>query len=77
MVTIPEDMILLKASAWREKDIPDLRAIVKRHGDRLDKAYLRKWATWFKIKNPVFKELPARMEAILAQQPLPPGNLGI
>ena len=68
-----EDVMLLKISAWREKDIPDLRAVRLRHGDRLDVDYLRKWADWFAERNPEhFAEVPERLRAVLDNQALPP-----
>jgi hypothetical protein len=36
----PEDMILLKVLAGRDKDILDAKGIARRHRDRLDVAYL-------------------------------------
>jgi len=73
-VASPEDLILFKLSAWREKDVPDVRAVYRRHQDHLDVAYLRKWAAWFAAKNPCFAEMPARLEALLGGHPLPPGK---
>ena len=72
-VATAEDVILFKISAWREKDIPDVRAIHLRHGDRLDLNYLRKWAEWFAARNPQhFAEVPTRLNALLDNLPLPP-----
>ena len=71
-VASPEDMILFKISAWREKDIPDARAILSRHRDHLDDAHLKKWAAWIAQRNPVFKEVPDRLEALFAGKPGPP-----
>jgi hypothetical protein len=38
----PEDLILLKVLAGREKDMLDAAGVVRRHGDRLDVAYLER-----------------------------------
>jgi hypothetical protein len=73
-VATPEDMILFKLSAWRTKDIPDAQAIQLRHRDRLDLPYLRKWAAWMVERNPRFRDVPVRLEALLAAGPLPPAN---
>src|SRR5262249_28042651 len=73
-VASPEDMILFKLSAWREKDIPDIRTVYRRHKDHLDIPYLRKWAAWFAAKTPVFREMPERLAALLEGRPLPPGR---
>lgn len=40
----PEDLILLKLIPGREKDILDIKTIIERHGDKLDKKYLEMWA---------------------------------
>ena len=40
----PEDLILFKLIASRPKDILDIKAIILRHGKRLDVVYLKKWA---------------------------------
>ncbi len=71
-IATPEDMILFKLSAWREKDIPDARAILKRHGDRLDTAYLEKWARWMGERNPIFREVTVRLRSLIAGGRLPP-----
>lgn len=71
-VATAEDVVLFKLAGWREKDIPDARAIVSRHGERLDTAYLRQWATWFTARNRCFAEMPQRLEALLEGGPLPP-----
>jgi len=68
----PEDMILFKVSAWREKDVPDARSIMNRHRDHLDLAYLRRWADWIAKRTPLLKDAPARLEAILGGRPGPP-----
>lgn len=75
-IATPEDMLLFKVSAWRPKDIPDAVAIVDRHVDGLDVAYLHRWAEWFAGKNACFKEMPARLEALLEAGPLPPPASG-
>ena len=38
----PEDLILFKVLAGREKDMLDAAGVVRRHGDRLDVAYLER-----------------------------------
>jgi hypothetical protein len=73
-IATPEDMILFKLAAWRTKDIPDAQAIRLRHADRLDLPYLRRWASWMVERNPRFRDVPARLEALLAGGPLPPAN---
>jgi hypothetical protein len=67
-------MILFKLSAYREKDIPDLRAIFLRHEKTLDRDYLRRWARWFTTRNERFREMPARLELLLERKPLPAGS---
>lgn len=71
-VASAEDLLLLKLAAWRAKDLPDTVAIVARHRDRLDLAYLRKWASWLAQKHSSFRDAPLRLEALLAEKPLPP-----
>lgn len=39
----PEDLILFKIIAGREKDMLDAKSVVIRHKDRLDIRYLKKW----------------------------------
>ena len=75
-VATPEDMILFKIAAWRTKDIPDAEAVLDRHRDHLDVPYLRKWAAWFSLRNPIFKEMPDRLEALLGGRQLPPARPG-
>jgi predicted nucleotidyltransferase len=73
-VATPEDMILFKVAAWREKDVPDAREILARHRERIDIVYLRKWAAWLVQRNPKFREAPERLEAILSGLPGPPAR---
>ena len=40
----PEDLILLKLVPGRAKDIADVESLIARHGDKLDKQYLKTWA---------------------------------
>ncbi len=40
----PEDLILFKLIPGREKDLFDIQGIFLRHKEKLDLAYLRKWA---------------------------------
>ena len=73
-VASAEDMVLFKIVAWRIQDAADAQKLVARHRDRLDVAYLRKWASWFAGRNPTLKEVPARLEALLDGKPLPPST---
>lgn len=43
-VPSPEDLILLKIIPGRPKDVMDAESIVARHGTRLDRKYLERWA---------------------------------
>ncbi len=74
LVASPEDIILLKLLAWREKDVTDARAVVIRHGDRLDAEYLRRWAGWFGEKNTELRNVSSRLECVLAGRPIPPDD---
>jgi hypothetical protein len=40
----PEDLILLKIVPGLAKDIADVEGLVARHGNRLDKEYIKTWA---------------------------------
>ncbi len=40
----PEDLIIVKLVPGREKDLLDAKTVVIRHRDRLDRAYLERWA---------------------------------
>lgn len=40
----PEDLILMKLVPGRAKDIADVEGLITRHGDKLDKDYLKTWA---------------------------------
>jgi len=40
----PEDLILFKLVPGREKDLLDIKTVVIRHRERLDRAYLERWA---------------------------------
>jgi hypothetical protein len=40
----PEDLILLKIVPGRAKDIADVEGLIARHGNRLDKEYIKTWA---------------------------------
>lgn len=71
-VATPEDVILFKVAAWREKDVPDARAVVLRHSERLDRQYLRRWTAWLAGENACFAEVPERLEALLEGRRLPP-----
>ena len=48
----PEDLILLKIMAGREKDMMDVKSIALRQGDNLDRGYLEKWVDEFQSKRP-------------------------
>lgn len=71
-VTTAEDLVLFKLASWRAKDIPDVLAVRRRQGDRLDLPYLRKWADWLAATNRCFAAVPERLDAVLAGRPLPP-----
>jgi predicted nucleotidyltransferase len=71
-VVSPEDLILMKIVAWRDKDILDIRRVEMRHRDRLDVAYLRKWVAWFAAESPRFSDVPGRLEDLLSGRELPP-----
>ena len=43
-VIAPEDLILLKLQAGRERDLEDIRGIILENISRLDFKYLKKWA---------------------------------
>ena len=40
----PEDLILLKIIPGRAKDIADVEGLIARHGNMLDKEYIKTWA---------------------------------
>jgi LPS sulfotransferase NodH len=41
-----EDLLIYKLVSWRDRDVVDVHAIVKRQKN-LDAAYLRKWIAWW------------------------------
>lgn len=45
-VASPEDLLIYKLVSWRDRDVMDAHAIVKRQKG-LDLEYLRKWAAWW------------------------------
>jgi len=45
-VASPEDLLVYKLVSWRERDVLDVHAIVKRQKS-LDLAYLKKWTAWW------------------------------
>src|SRR5438105_2664301 len=45
-VASPEDLLIYKLVAWRDRDVMDVNAIVKRQKS-LDVAYLKKWIAWW------------------------------
>lgn len=71
-VATPEDMLLFKMSAWRGKDISDAQTILARHRDHMDIDYVRRWTTWFASRHESFREMPARLDGLLGQAPIPP-----
>lgn len=40
----PEDLILMKIIPGRAKDIGDVEGVIARHGNKLDREYLKTWA---------------------------------
>ncbi len=49
-VVSPEDLILIKLQAGREKDIEDVREIISENKSKLDFAYLKKWAKLLNVE---------------------------
>jgi hypothetical protein len=45
-IASPEDLLVYKLVSWRDRDVVDVHAIVKRQKG-LDVAYLRKWIGWW------------------------------
>jgi hypothetical protein len=45
-VASAEDLLVYKLVSWRDRDVMDVHAIVKRQKN-LDTAYLKKWITWW------------------------------
>ncbi|MBV8881280.1 MAG: nucleotidyl transferase AbiEii/AbiGii toxin family protein [Planctomycetaceae bacterium] len=45
-VASPEDLLIYKLVSWRDRDVMDVHAVVQRQ-KTLDRAYLRKWASWW------------------------------
>src|SRR5258706_200395 len=45
-VASPEDLLIYKLVSWRDRDVMDVHAIVKRQKS-LDLAYLKKWIAWW------------------------------
>ncbi|MCI0650389.1 MAG: nucleotidyltransferase [Planctomycetes bacterium] len=71
-VAAPEDLLLLKAAAWRAKDIADVRGIFARHEHKLDRGHLDRWALTMASQNAYFAPVPERISALLERRPLPP-----
>jgi predicted nucleotidyltransferase len=71
-IATAEDMVIFKLAAWREKDLPAIRAILARRRQDLDLTYVRKWVMWFAVKHATFREMPERLAALLEGRPLPP-----
>lgn len=72
MLASAEDLILLKAMAWRGVDIGDAEWILIRRGPRIDRDYLRRLAARLAGSSQGLRELPARIDALLGDGPLPP-----
>jgi hypothetical protein len=62
-VASPEDLLVYKLVSGRDRDVLDIRAIVKRQKG-LDVAYLKKWAAWWEKEG--VKGIQARLEKHLA-----------
>jgi predicted nucleotidyltransferase len=45
-IASPEDLLVYKLVSWRDRDVMDVHAIVKRQKS-LDLAYLKKWVQWW------------------------------
>ncbi|MFN0060421.1 MAG: nucleotidyltransferase [Planctomycetota bacterium] len=71
-VATPEDLVVMKCSAWREKDIPDLRGLLRRHEGKLEFGHIRKWLRWFSEQSKQFEAMPKRFEALVSGAELPP-----
>lgn len=56
-VVSPEDLILLKLQAGREKDLDDVRGILTESFTRLDLKYLKKWAKQLGVDHFLIDEL--------------------
>ena len=73
-VASPEDLILLKLMAWREKDLADIRSTIHVAGDRLNREYLERWARWLGEQNDAFVEIPERLTAVVEGRRGPPAK---
>jgi predicted nucleotidyltransferase len=60
-VASPEDLLVYKLVSWRERDVLDVHAIVKRQKS-LDAAYLRKWVGWWEKEG--IEEIRARFDGL-------------
>ncbi|MDE0422712.1 MAG: DUF6036 family nucleotidyltransferase [Gammaproteobacteria bacterium] len=56
----PEDLVLLKLFAGRARDIDDIQSVIDRQGERLDWAYIERWAREF-AEIPGREDLPRRV----------------
>ncbi len=65
-VVSPEDLVLYKLVAMRDRDIDDVRRVLIRQGSSLDVAYLRNWAAILadKIGKP---EIASKLNELLAE----------
>ena len=63
-IASPEDIILYKLVALRDRDIDDIRRIITRQGKNLDLRYLKKWSAILsdKLKRP---ELDRKLRELL------------
>lgn len=61
-VASPEDLVLYKLISGRDRDLMDVRAVVKRQ-KALDAAHLRKWADWWEKEG--VKGIRKRVDGLL------------
>jgi hypothetical protein len=60
-----EDLVLYKLIAFRDKDRLDIESVVRRQ-ERLDEAYLRKWAAWWEKEG--IEGMKKRLESSLVKK---------
>ena len=63
-----EDLILHKLFAGRARDIEDVRGVLARKGETLDRPYLRRWAREFSVLEGK-GDLAAQLDRLLAEFP--------